>query len=120
VTRRSRRTSAAIPHAGGRHRPKRLFEIHAGILTYKSSWNPAFGYPFRTAITDLPKAKRLNLGIAVSSGCFDVRYGKAAPKITIYPKDKSLVAFLIRMLARLQSLGTVPAIDYFEYAKLLE
>ena len=115
-----RRTSANIKHAGGRHGPVRLFQIHAGILTYTSSWSPAFGNPFRKAIEARPKKERLNLGLAVSSGCFDIRYGNYDPKIAVYPKEQALAAFLMRLLARLQTLGTVPAIDYNEYGRLLK
>lgn len=115
-----RRTSAKIKHAGGRHKPVRLFQINAGILTYSSAWNPAFGMAFSDAIRKLPKDQRLNVGLAVSDGCFDVRYGNYEPKVRLYERDQSLAAFLIRLLARLQALGTVPAIDYDEYAKLLK
>jgi len=114
-----RRTSARIKHAGGRHKPVRLFEITAGIVTYASGWNPAFGQPFKAAISKLPKEHRLNLGLAVSDGCFDVRFGNHPPKVRLYAKDLSLAAFLIRLLARLQAVGTAPAIDYDEYAKVL-
>lgn len=98
----------------------RPFQINAGILTYTSSWNPAFGQPFATAIGKLPKDQRLNLGLAVSEGCFDVRYGNYQPKVRLYPKNQSLAAFLLRLLARLQALGTVPAIDYDDYSKVLK
>jgi len=34
-----------------------------------------------------------------------------------YPAERALPAFLIRFLARLQELGTVPAIDYEVYGR---
>jgi hypothetical protein len=40
-------------------------------------------------------------------------------QLQIYPAARALSAFLIRLLARLQALGTVPAIDYEVYGRLL-
>jgi hypothetical protein len=115
-----KRTSAKIKHAGGHHRPVRLFQIHAGILTYTSAWNPAFGAPFRKAIEARTKEQRLNIGLAVWSGCFDIRYGNYKPKIAVYPKEQALAAFVMRILARLQTMGSVPAIDYNVYGRSLK
>ena len=84
----------------------RLFQIHAGLLTYTSAWNPAFGAPFRKAIEARAKEQRLNIGLAVWSGCFDIRYGNYKPKIAVYPKEQALAAFVMRMLARLQTMGS--------------
>jgi hypothetical protein len=62
----------------------------------------------------------LDLGIATARGCFEVSYGGKDPEIKIFKPERALAAFLIRLLARLQALGTVPAIDYDEYGRLLE
>ena len=118
--RRLRRTSARITHAGGRLKAKKPFPILAGILAYESSWSPPFGKPFRNAITEAPTNERLDLGIAVEHGCFDVKHGRLRPKITEFSAERALAAFILRLLARLQDLGTVPAIDYKQYGRLLE
>ena len=51
--RRLRRTSAPIPHAGGKFDPIVPPPILAGILTLDSEWKPAFGKPFAEYISDL-------------------------------------------------------------------
>lgn len=48
--RRLRRTSAPIPHAGGAYDPRPLPRIVAGLVTYHSSWSPAFGDAFRARL----------------------------------------------------------------------
>jgi hypothetical protein len=65
-----------------------------------------------------PQGRRLDIGIAVEHGAFDVAYGLFGTEITHYRGELALAAFLIRLLARLQDLGTVPAIDYNQYSKI--
>jgi hypothetical protein len=38
----------------------------------------------------------------------------------VFKQERALAAFLIRLLARLQALASVPAIDYNEYGRALE
>jgi hypothetical protein len=118
--RKLHRTSATIPFAAGTHPRKEPPRILAGILTYDSGWNPAFGDPFKEAIGALNPDQRLDLGLATAHGCFEVSYGDNDPAIKIFKPERALAAFLIRLLARLQALGTVPAIDYDEYGRMLE
>ena len=122
--RRLRRTSATIVHAGGRYEGKEKrepFRIVAGLLTYKSSWMPAFGNPFEGAIGELANNHQLDFGLAAADGYFEVQYAENAnPTIKVYPKKRALAAFMMRFLAHLQTLGTVTAIDYNEYSKILK
>jgi hypothetical protein len=114
------RTSATIPFAAGTYPKKDPPRILAGILTFESDWNPAFGESFNSSIAGLTADHHLDLGIATARGCFEVRYGGNSPQITIFKPERALAAFLIRLLARLQALGTAPAIDYDEYGRMLE
>ncbi len=116
--RRLRRTSAPIVHADGTAPPRRPFRIIAGILAYKSSWANPFGRSLTNAIADLTVSQQIDFGIAAEHGYFEVTYA-AGPEVRIFRPTRALAAFVIRLLAHLQGLGTVPAIDYSEYSKIL-
>lgn len=118
--RRLRRTSAPIIHAGGKYdAPRKPFRIIAGIVTYKSAWADPFGNPLKNALIELQKKQQIDFGIAVDHGYFEVDYEDDGPTIDQFLKTRALAAFLIRLLAHFQSLGTVTAIDYKEYSKVL-
>jgi Domain of unknown function (DUF6602) len=119
--RKLRRTAAPIVHAGGKiDKPKEPFEIIAGIVTYKSSWRPAFGKALPQALGALTKNQRLEFGIAAEGGYFEVDYSAGVPTVNIFKTSRALAAFIIRLLAHFQGLGTVTAIDYKEYSKVLD
>jgi len=114
------RTSAPIPHAGGKFPPKEHFEILSGVVALDCKWNPPFGESFINAIKELPQGKRIHLGCALQSGSFDVTYlDDAAPIVEVCGAEESLIFFFLHFLARLQQLGTVPAMNIAEYAKSL-
>lgn len=112
-----RRTNAKIIHAGGTTTPKKPFRQIAGILTTRSQWKPPFGKPFRSVLEGLPKDGRLDIGCCLESGAFLIDYEKKKAKLETSDPDASLVVFLMELYTRLQSLGTVPAIDLREYAR---
>ncbi|MGQ0736332.1 MAG: DUF6602 domain-containing protein [Acidobacteriota bacterium] len=111
-------TSGSITAITGMHKPREPFRILAGIVAYESTWKPPFGDSFFGAISGLSDLQQLDFGIAAAHGCFEVNHEKK--EIKTYPAERALSAFLIRFLARLQALGTVPAIDYDVYGRLLE
>ena len=47
-------------------------------------------------------------------------YEEPGPTISTFLKTRALAAFIIRLLAHFQGLGTVTAIDYKEYSKVLD
>jgi hypothetical protein len=115
-----RRTSGPIPHAGGTFEPRKLFPIMAGVVTLGNTWKPPFGESFETVISQLEVQKRIDLGCALQSGAFDVQYiGGNKSKIKRDEKN-TLIFFFLQLLSRLQSMGTVPAIEIDEYAKSLK
>ena len=61
--------------------------------------------------------QRLDLGIAAAHGCFELNHENK--ELKTYPAERALAAFLIRFLAWLQELGSVLAIDYKIYGRLL-
>jgi hypothetical protein len=111
-------TSGSITAITGSHKPREPFRILAGIVAYESTWKPPFGDAFSKSLVNLTEPQQLDFGIAASDGCFEVNYQKS--EVKTYPKERALSAFLIRFLARLQALGTVPAIDYDVYGRALE
>ncbi|WYX16400.1 DUF6602 domain-containing protein [Achromobacter xylosoxidans] len=109
--RKLRRTSVSISHAGGTFKPKELFPIIAGIVAPKSSWADGLGDSFQK---NLPSDdhEKLDCGCALEHGAFDTFDGQ----LKIVPAEGALIYFLFRLLSKLQSLGTVPAIDWAAYA----
>ena len=113
-----KRTSVAIPHAGGIYQPKSHFEIIAGIVAINIDWVEDFGYTFTSAHSKLTKIQRIDCGLAVSGASFDIFNDDNS--FTFGPSNNALIFFLFRLLQKLQSLGTVPAIDWNAYAAQLE
>lgn len=112
--RKLHRTSTSIAHAGGTYAPKPLFPILAGIVAPKSSWADGLGEHF---LKHLPaeKLEQLDCGCALDHGAFD----SFDEKLKVVGSEGSLIYFLFRLLSRLQSLGTVPAIDWAAYAAVI-
>lgn len=116
--RRMERTSAPIPHAGGVYAARELPHIMGGILTLASTWNPPFGDSLLQAVRDSgDEAQRLDIGCAANAGAF--RVVADGGEITLDSWDNAagtLVWFATRLLAALQELATVPAIDITRWA----
>jgi len=114
--RKLRRTSTSITHAGGVEKPRQLTPILAGILAYGTDWTPALGDAFEKSLKKRSINERLDLGCAVLSGSFEVLYSdKGEIKINRSDSSLALIWFFLNMLKHLQSIGTVPAIDYDQY-----
>ena len=59
----------------------------------------------------------MDCGFAAEEGSFDVFDG---PKtFTFGPADNALAYFAFRLLSKLQTLATAPAVDWMAYAKQL-
>ena len=112
--RKLHRTSVAISHAGGTFKPKEPFPIVAGILAPKSSWADGLGSTFKKHLP-VSADERLDCGCALEDGAFDSFDGDCK----IVPREGALIFFLFRLLSKLQSLGSVPAIDWAAYAESL-
>lgn len=112
--RRMHRTSVAISHAGGIFRPKEPFRILAGLLAPQASWADGLGEAFRRNLTTEDQSK-LDCGCALEQGCFDFHDGE----LLVATERGSLMFFLFRLLSRLQSIGTVPAIDWKAYSRII-
>ncbi len=114
------RTSAPIVHAGGEFKPRKLFPILGGILALESGWKPAIGEPLERTLAELPEAQRLDLGCAVRHGSFEAAYLDGGEvRVRTSRPSAALLHFFFQLVARLQALGTAPAIDYSCYADLV-
>ncbi len=116
--RRLKQTSVPIVHAGSSpYPPKAPIKLIAGILAIEVEWKDGLGDCFRTCHSELDGLKRLDCGLAVDGHSFDTFAGD--DRYTCCASENALVFFLFRLLNQLQSLGTVPAIDWNAYASRL-
>lgn len=114
--RKLKRTSVPIPHAGGEYPPKPLFPIVAGIIAAEVEWTDGFdSAAFRKHLTKLKEPERLDCGLAVSGSCFDSYNGT----VDVKPGGRVLAYFLFRLLWKLQTMATVPAVDWDAYGSVL-
>ena len=115
--RRLHRTSVGIHSANGMLPAKKPAHIIAGILAISIGWEKGFGTAFQTVHQRLAGERQLDCGFAAEEGSFDVFAG---PKLYSYsPTDNALAYFAFRLLSKLQTLATAPAVDWMAYAKQL-
>lgn len=115
--RRLKRTSTDIYHAGGTHKPKSLFDIIGGIFAIDVGWTDGLGESFKQIHKELTGLKKVDCGFSATGACFDVFAEKGA--YTFGPDKNALAYFAFRLLWKLQSLATVPAVDWMVYANQL-
>jgi hypothetical protein len=117
--RRLARTTKAIKHAGGEYPAVPLSPILAGILADTSGWSSSLSEKLPPLLDPLPMQSRLDLGCCADSVAVDITYEGGAAVETSDP-GLGLVYFLVKLVARLQALGTVPAVDFARYMLPLE
>jgi hypothetical protein len=118
--RKLKRTSVPIHYAGGTYRPKRHLEIMAGVLSLQNRWvSEELGERLDVVLRQLPASQFLNLGCAVRCGAFEAVRKNKKTKIEKSKPETALIFFFLRLLHRLQQMGTVPALDIQKYAQHL-
>jgi hypothetical protein len=116
--RRLKRTSVDIYSAGGKIPAKKHFEIIAGILAIDVDWADGFeSAAFRTNHKNLGGQRVIDCGFAAIGASFDVFAGSG--RYALGPQRNALAFFAFRLLWKLQSLATVPAVDWMAYANQL-
>lgn len=118
--RKLHRTSAEITHAGGKFEPRPLFSIIGGILTYRSDWTPGIGNTLTKILKKMDEKSMLDLGCVASIGTFETSYLSEEIATSTNVSKMALASFMLRLLAKLQTLATVPAIEYKAYNRWLE
>ncbi|NBG64525.1 DUF6602 domain-containing protein [Acidiluteibacter ferrifornacis] len=115
------RTSAPIVLASGRiDNPKKPFQILGGILTLTTTWQDVFGEPFQKAISETDKISRIDMGCCLEKGSFLIKYESDTYSFETSSDDESLIYFFLKLLSKLQELGTVPALDINAYGRALD
>jgi hypothetical protein len=124
--RRLHRTSALIPNQFGKEIRKDLdtMPILAGLLTSGSDWKAPFDETLAKHLSAQEADRAVDIGCALGAGAFDtersgLREGRGLLHVSTSRPDRSLSYFMMRLLQRLQQLGTVGAIDYEVYAQPL-
>ena len=110
------RTTASFGWARGTMQARELPPILGGILAQRSSYSPPFGDAFYRAVDQTESEGRLDIGCVLSIGVFERSVETGAVKAN-ENRETSLVEFALRLLRRLQALGSAPAIDYDAYFK---
>lgn len=115
--RRLYRTNAPIYHAGGLiHKPKKPFNILAGLLTLDTDVKTVDKAYIKNKLSTNP-LKRLEMFCVLSVCGFSVEFQEDnRPNVLMSNKENSLIFFFLQLLAKLQKLGTVPAIEIDKYA----
>lgn len=111
------RTSAQIQHAGGIYPPRTPIPILTGILTLDTNWKKMFSKPFENALNKLSELERLDLVCSLEKGAAEIKYNSHEVEISKSEKDNALVFLFLKLLARLQDVGTCSAIEFPEYIK---
>jgi len=93
----------------------------AGILTAESAWSLPFDDTLRSHLAHQSPQRTIDIGCALGAGAFDTQRepvitDRALIGVTTSGPERTLSYFAIRLLHRLQQLGTVGAIDYEAYA----
>jgi hypothetical protein len=115
------RTSAPIVNMGKTSKPRRKFPILGGILTTSSDWSPAFGKSFSKHLKKSDRLRKIDIGFCMDAGGFElVARARPQDRMKVFTGDNSLVVFLLSLLNRLQSLGTVPAIKFDRYLSSID
>ncbi len=115
--RQLKRTSVEIHHAGGTFPAKKLFNMVGGILSIDVDWKDAFGESFRQIHHELSGDRAIDCAFAASGASFDTFATDG--NYTYGPPENALAFFAFRFLWKLQSLATVPAVDWIAYANRL-
>ena len=125
--RRLHRTSALIPNHFGLETRKELdtWPILGGILASGSEWVVPFEDKLAVHLRAQESDEVIDFGCALGVGAFDtdrarLRECRSLVSLSVSVPDRSLSYFMMRLLHRLQQLGTVGAIDYEAYALPLE
>lgn len=110
------RTSLPIPSASGMQPAKEPGHIIGGLLTFDSDWKPPLGDALIGALAAAETVAPLDLGCVAAHGIF-----MCEPEGTmmIVPSGRAATAFLLELIARLQTAATVPMIDVRAYSRFL-
>ena len=117
--RRLKRTSVPVRFVAGTYKPKALFEIVAGVLCLESWWADGLGGSLEKVLGECTQGGFLNLGCSIRDGAFEAVPTKRGIRVEVSTRETALIFFFLRLLYRLQQMGTVPAMDLMKYGARL-
>jgi len=109
------RTNAPILDRGEKKPARTHTEILAGVVALAAVWKDGLGDGFKTALGNLSEDAHLNLGCALDAGAFELTHEDGQQTLVIAPAEAALVTFFLRLVHRLQAIGTIVAIDWPAY-----
>ncbi len=109
------RTSAPILDRGELRPPRPPTEIIAGVLALAAGWKDGLGDGFKDAFAKLADNTRLDLGCVLGAGAFEVVRDHEKDELVLARADAALVTFFLRLVHRLQAIGTIVAIEWPAY-----
>ena len=116
-----KRTTTSIVSANGQAQPKPLHRIISGVLTLDSDWVDPIQENVIKYMNELPSMEQIDLVCSIEHGSFSAIYdGDNIKNVMFSSSENSLIFFFLELLKKLQSIGTVPAIDILEYEKVIE
>jgi len=113
--RRLRRTSAEVQTIEGRRR-KLIQPILGGFLAFDTRWKRPIDKTLSRVLSQNQDCGRIDLGCIAAYGVFGC--GKL-DSLGSMPHPRATTLFLLELISRLQSVGTVAAIDMRAYAHWL-
>jgi hypothetical protein len=99
------------------YRPKKPQPILGGILALNDGLSGK--QVLRHVLLSLKGTEALDLGCILKGRSFSMRTSGARRRLEMSGQKNSLIFFYLKLLERLQGLGTVPAIDFSAYAARL-
>ncbi|QHE74116.1 hypothetical protein HYG77_36680 (plasmid) [Rhodococcus sp. ZPP] len=117
--RRLHRTSAPITQLAQSARPVEPKRILAGIVAGRSGWTTGLDGPLIDSMGGLDEEHRLDFGCALDSGMFELPEGATIDQMQRSDSEVGLAMFAMRLVARLNAVGTVPALDFDVYTSAL-
>jgi len=111
------RTSGPLIDRGEEQAPRELPRVLAGIIALTCGWKDGLETSFRENLVKHPDNRAIDLGCALDAGAFEVPVDRNFGDVEVTPANTALVSFFLALVRRLQALGTVPAIDWYEYER---
>lgn len=113
------RTSADVVYSDRVAKGKKPATIFAGLLTTTCDWKTKIEDKVIDMVKSLNNDSFMDLICCIDYGTF-ITDGEDCNGIKVSNTDETLIMFYFTLLKKLQSVGTVTAIDFNEYIKCLD
>lgn len=115
------RTSVATIDIRGTTPRKEPVRILSGLLALTSDWTPMLGKPATSVLEGQDDAHFVDICCALQAGAWEAYRGEDGKlALTVSTAESALLFFLLTLVRRLQSVGTVAPIDLAAYTRWLK